>query len=78
MKWHDSRFRETASAGHSIFIVSELHDSVTTYADVYEMHHVKSKDIANFFRRLTILDTLEAGNLVLYKLGDIFPNEITN
>lgn len=69
----ETKITEATSSGHDVFIVSELHDSVRTYADVYELHHLKNEDVAPFFHTFGIKDTLQTGSLVLYKLGRKLP-----
>ncbi|HEV8538847.1 MAG TPA: hypothetical protein VGR15_07995, partial [Bacteroidota bacterium] len=69
------KISETGSAGHDVFIVSELRDTARTYADLYKLHHVDPEVLARFFRQYPVEDAVATGSLTLYKLGGIRPDQ---
>ena len=60
---------ETWSRKRSVYLFSELHDTAKVYRDMYELHNLTDSSIAGYFRSFVIVDTLQAGELRLYKLA---------
>lgn len=65
-------------SGRAVWAVSELLDTVRTYADVYELHGLTGESVASRFRRFAVDDTIDAQGLVLYRLRAAAPRSAMN
>ncbi|HTK81420.1 MAG TPA: SipW-dependent-type signal peptide-containing protein [Bacteroidota bacterium] len=53
----------------SVYLFSELHDTAKVYREMYDLHNLTDSAVAGYFRLFPVADTLEAGEIRLYKLA---------